>query len=256
MNKYVKCAITIVLTALAVTAFVLFEIVHLQLTKDPIVNDLLGRVIYYFLIGALFIWLSIILGNSPYIAIKHIKLRQWLWCLPCLLVALVNFPYGGIITQGVIIVRLDLLGLYILYVIAIALVEEFVFRGVLLFLLLDVFRRQRLKYFLAALVSSLVFSLFHITNIFVGADISGVLLQVVYTFLIGGMLSVTALKTKSVWPCVIIHAVFNFGGLLTEKIADGTPWDLSFWILTISCGILCAGHIIVSLINLERKHVS
>ena len=256
MNKYLKYVITIVLTALAVTSFILFEIVHFQLAEDEIANDLLGRVIYYFLIAALFIWLSIILGNSPYLAIKHIKLRQWLWCLPCLLVALVNFPYGGIITKEVVIFRFDLMGLYILYVIAIALIEEFVFRGVLLFFLLDIFRNKRLKYFLSALISSLIFALFHITNLFTGASLWGVLLQVVYTFLIGGMLSVTALKTKSVWPCVIIHAVFDFGGLITEKIAYGMPWDLSFWILTILCDILCAGHIIVSLIKLDRKYVS
>ena len=256
MNKTVKYAITIVLTALAVTGFILFEIVHLKILEDVSLNAMLGRTIYYFLIAGLFVWLGYLLNNSPYLSIKVVKPKMWLWCLPCLLVALVNFPYTALINGDVSFLHLDFLWLYILYVIGIALVEEFVFRGVLLFLLLDVFRRQRLKYFLSALITSLVFALFHLTNIFAGMDVGTALLQVTYTFLIGGMLSVTALKTKSVWPCIIIHAIFDFGGLLTETIAVGNPWDTTFWILTIVCGILCAGHIIVSLINLERKYVS
>ena len=87
-------------------------------------------------------------------------------------------------------------------------------------------------------------------------DIGSVLLQSVYTFLIGGMLAVVAIKTKNIWMGVIIHAAFDFGGLMTTTIATGDPWDAVFWILTISCGILCAGHIIYSLFNMERKHVS
>ena len=102
----------------------------------------------------------------------------------------------------------------------------------------------------------ILFALFHLTNIFAGMDIGSVLLQSVYTFLIGGMLSVVAIKTKNIWMGVIIHAAFDFGGLMTTTIATGDPWDVVFWILTISCGILCAGHIIYSLFNMERKHVS
>ena len=255
MNKTVKYAITIVLTALAVTGFILFEIIHIKMVEDTLTNLLLGRVLYYLFIVALMLWLSYILNNSSFLYIKNIKPKQLLWCLPCLLVALVNFPYTALISNSLTITRFDLMGLYIGYVVLIAILEEFVFRGVLLFLLLDVFRRQRLKYFLSALISSLIFSLFHLTNVFAGMDIASVLLQMVYTFLIGGMLSVTALKLKNVWPCIVIHAVFDFGGLITN-IAIGDPWDLTFWILTITCGILCAGHIIVTLINLERKYVS
>ena len=256
MNKYIKYAITIALAALAVTCFILFELVHLQLVEDPITNTLLSRTIYHLALCALFIWLAIILNSIPYLTFRYTTVKGLLWCLPCLLVALVNFPYSGLITKAVSIDRLDLMGLYILYVISIAILEELVFRGILVFLLLDVFRRQRYNYFLAVLISSLAFSLFHFTNLFIGMDLVSVLLQVIYTFLIGAMLAVTVLKTKNVWLCVIIHAIFDFGGLLTGEIASGSPWDMTFWILTISCGILCAGHIIVSLINLERKHVS
>lgn len=256
MNKTLKYTIAIILVILAVTGFILFEVVKLKMVQDDTMNSMLGRSIYYFLIATVFIWLQYILSNSPYMSIKSLTGKTALWCLPCLLVILANFPFGALIKGQVTINRPDLIWLYIIYVIGISLVEEIVFRGVLLFLLLDIFKNHNLKYFLSALISSAVFALFHLTNIFAGMDIGSVLLQSVYTFLIGGMLSVVAIKTKNIWMGVIIHAAFDFGGLMTTTIATGDPWDVVFWILTISCGILCAGHIIYSLFNMERKHVS
>ena len=78
-----------------------------------------------------------------------------------------------------------------------------------------------------------------------------------YTFLIGCMFAVVQIKMGSVWYCVILHALFNFGGMLTIFLASGNPWDTVFWVLTIVFGLLCAGHIVVTLINMERnKYVS
>ena len=74
-------------------------------------------------------------------------------------------------------------------------------------------------------------------------------------------------KTKNLWLCVLIHAIFDFGGLLTsiyvkqeEKIlsvAIGDPWQSKlFWVLTIVVGALCAGHVVYSLLKLDKKYVS
>ena len=258
MNKYSKYLITIALVALAVTTFVLFELQGKILTTDPIVNSMLGRLIYQLSVGALFIWLIYIMGDRQYLFLNRTTKKKLLWCLPCLLVALVNFPFASLIMGEMHIVRMDLMPLYIIYVISIAVIEEIVFRGILLFLCLDYLRNAKLKYFFAALISTTIFALFHFTNLFVGTmGILDVLLQVGYTFLIGGMFAVMMLKTNNVWLCVIIHALFDFGGLLAFEIADGNPWENPvFWILTIACGILCAGHIIVSLINMEKKHAA
>ena len=258
MNKTIKYIITIVLAALAVTAFVLFEAIHIEIIADDYeLNRLLTSIIYHLVIGVLLLWLIYIVGNTPYMSWKGTTPKMLLWCLPCLLVALVNFPFASLISGEMHIIRMDLMVVYIIYVISIALIEEIVFRGILLFLCLDYLRNAKLKYFFATLISTTIFALFHLTNIFAGMSPLDVLLQVGYTFLIGGMFAVMMLKTNNVWLCVIIHALFDFGGLLAFEIADGNPWDNTvFWILTIACGILCAGHIIVSLINMERKHVA
>ena len=256
MNKALKYTISILLVALAITGFILFEVVHLELVKDEVANPILGRSIYYLLIAALFIWLQFILGNSPYMSFKTLTLKNVLWCLPCLLVIIANFPISALAKGSVTITRPDLIWLYTLYVIGIALVEEIVFRGVMLFLMLEVFNNKKLKYFFSVLITSAVFSLFHLTNLFANMDIASVLLQMVYTFLVGAMLAIVTIKTKSIWMAVIIHAAFDFGGLLTVTIARGDPWDTVFWILTISCGILCAGHMLYSLYKMEKNNAS
>ena len=257
MNKVFKYAITIVLALSAATCFVLFEAIHVEiLPNDTAANKMTCSLIYHLVVAAFLFWLIYLVGNVPYLSFKTTNLRTVLWCLPCLFVALANIPYDGLINGTITITRMDLMFLYILYVISIAVIEEIVFRGILLYLCLDYLKNAKLKCFLSALITTTIFALFHFTNLFVGMDIGSVLLQVLYTFLIGGMLAVIMLKTNNIWICIFIHALFNFGGLINE-IADGSPWDSKlFWILTIVCGVLCAGHIIISLINLEKKHAS
>lgn len=259
MNKTIKYIITIVLVALAVTAFVLFEAIHIEMVpNDYAMNALVTGIVYRFVIGALLIWLIYLVGNAPYMSWKGTTPKILLWCLPCLLVALVNFPFASFISGEMHFVRQDLIALYIIYVCFVALIEEIVFRGILLYLCLDYLRNAKLKYFFAALISTAIFALFHLINLFTTADVLGTLMQVGYTFLIGGMFAVMMLKTNNIWLCVIIHALFDFGGLLhIQELVNTSPWDNRvFWILTIVCGILCAGHIIVSLINMERKHAA
>ena len=253
MNKYSKYLITIALVALAVTTFVLFELQGKVLTNDLIVNLMLGRTIYQLSIGALFIWLIYIMGDRGYLFLNKTTKKKLFWCLPCLITCLVNFPWFGVFSGGVSISTTVYLPLYIVYVISIALVEELVFRGVLLNLVFQYMRRSKLPYVFSVLISSAIYALFHLFNLLEGASIQSVLLQIVYTFLIGCMFAVIQIKMGSVWYCVILHALFDFGGLFTSfGFAFGDPWDMVFWILTIVFGLLSAGHIIVTLINMER----
>ena len=253
MNKYSRYLITIALVALAVTTFILFEIQGKILTPDPIVNDMLGETIYQVSIGALFIWLIYIMGDRGYLFLNKTTKKKLLWALPCLMVCLVNFPWAGLFTGNVYVTGARYIPLYILYVISIALVEELVFRGVLLNIVFRYTRRSKLPYVFAVLISSAIFAAFHLFNLFVVFDPIGVTLQVGYTFLIGCMFAVIQIKMGSVWYCVLFHALFNFGGMFTFfGFAEGYQWDTVFWILTIISGLLCAGHIIVTLINMER----
>lgn len=177
---------------------------------------------------------------------------QWrgihlLWGIPCFLVAIVNFPFSALIRGAAVIERVDLLWLFVLKCIAIALLEEIFFRALLLPLFMDRFAKNRYFVFISVLGSSVLFALMHLFNLFFGAGVGETMLQVGYTFLIGCMLAVMMLRTENIWLCVIVHAVFDVGGTIVTDLGNGPFQDMTFWILTIVAGLLCAVHILLSL---------
>ena len=255
MRKW-NIIISILLFILGATCFIIFEAVPVTIFTDALANKLMCGFLSRLGMSILFVWLLWQFGGRKYILFDGSFFKNLVWALPCFMVAFINFPYSALISGGASIDRLELLGLYALYILGISLLEELIFRGVAIMVIGDFFKGKKHAPLFTALISSAVFSLFHLTNLFVGADIGSVLLQCLYTFLIGGMLAVTMLKGGNVWLCVLIHALFDFGGLLIIQIGAGNPWDLVFWILTIVSGVLCAGHIMYSLLKLERNYVS
>ena len=255
MKKW-NIIITVLLFVLGALCFIFFEAIPVTIIQDALASKLLCGFLSRFGMSLLFVWLLYQFGGKKYLLFDRSFFKTLVWSLPCFMVAFINFPYSALINGTASIARLDLMGLYILYVFGIALLEELIFRGVAIMVIGDLLKGKKHKPLLTALFSSLFFSLFHLTNLFVGADVGSVMLQCLYTFLIGGMLAVTMLKGGNVWLCVLIHALFDFGGLLIIQIGTGDPWDLVFWILTIVGGVLCAGHIMFSLLKLERNYVS
>ena len=248
--------VTILLFILGVLCFIFFEAKPITVLQDALANKLLCGFLSRVGLSLLFIWLMFQFGNRRYMMFDRDFGKYLMWSLPCFMVAVINFPFSALINGTASIVRGNLIGLYLLYVFGIALLEELVFRGILIVLLEDWLRNSKHKPLLTVVFGSLIFSLFHLTNLFVGADIGSTLLQCVYTFLIGAMLCTTVIKTRSLWLCCLIHFIFDVGGLLIIHIGSGSPWDTVFWILTIVSGLLCAGHIIYSLIKLEKDYVS
>ena len=255
MRKW-NLVVTILLFILGALCYIFFEARPITILEDPLANKFLCGFIARGGVSLLFIWLLYQSSGRRLLVFNYSFPKVLVWSLPCFMVALVNFPYAALISGTASITRTDLIGLYFLYIVGIALLEELVFRGVLFMLFEDIFRNNRHKPLLTVLVTSAVFSLFHLTNLFAGADIGYTLLQCVYTFLIGAMLAMVMLKGHNLWLSIIIHIIFDFGGLLIIHVGSGDPWDLTFWILTIAGGVLCAGHIIYSLIKLEKDYVS
>ena len=248
--------ITVLLFVLAALCYIFFELRPITVLQDALANKLLCGFISRAGLGLLFVWLLYQSRGRRLLVFDYSFPRALVWALPCFMVAFVNFPYSALINGTASIIRVDLMGLYILYVFSVALVEELVFRGTVLILIADLLTNKKHQPLLTVLFSALIFALFHLTNIFMGENIGYTLLQCVYTFLIGAMLSTVMLKGHNIWLCVLIHTIFNFGGLVIYNIGSGDPWDNVFWILTIVSGVLCAGHIIFTLIKLEKDYVS
>lgn len=249
--------ISILLFVLGALCYIFFEALHTEILADELANKFLCGFISRFGLSLLFAWLLYMFGGRSFLLFSKQFFISLAWSLPCFMVALVNFPYSGLINKTVVFDRLDLLGLYALYIFGICLIEELVFRGVLLILVKDIFKNAKHAPIFVTIMTAAIFSLFHLTNLFRGGGIGDVLLQCLYTFLIGAMLTITMLKLNNIWLCVLIHAIFNFGGmLLAEGMISGNNWDVVFWVLTITSGVLCAGHVIYSLIKLDKNYVS
>ena len=249
--------ISVLLFILAVLCFVFFEALHTAVVKDVDANRMLRAILARSGLILLFGWLLYTCGGQKFFVFDKRFFRLFVWSLPCFMVAFINYPYTAVIIGTASIIRTDLIWLYALYTLSVALLEEFVFRGIVFLLTKDYLKNKRHAPLITVIICAALFAIFHATNLIgSSADIGPILLQVVYTFLIGAMLTTTMLKLNNIWLCVVIHAIFNFGGQIIENLGIGSPWDTAFWILTISGGLLCAGHVIYSLIKLDKAYVS
>lgn len=102
-----------------------------------------------------------------------------------------------------------------------AIVEEFVFRGVLLGCLRDYGDR------FAIIVSSIVFGLFHCN-----------IEQITFAFLLGLVLAFVVVKTNSLLISILIHFANNFRSCLVKIISDNMNlWfkSIIIWIIVVVC---------------------
>lgn len=236
--------------ALCLALVVLFSVPGLISVGDERADRLLGETVTRSAAAAALAALLLLAGMAKTFAPAW-RGRDLLWSIPCFLVAAVNFPFSALINGSAQIVRADLLWLFLLKCLSIALLEELFFRALLLPFLREKFAKHALT--LSVLLSSALFALMHLFNLFFGAGVGATFLQVGYTFLIGCMLSVTFFKTENVYLCVLVHMLFDVGGIIVTDLGTGPFQDAVFWILTAIAGVLCTVHILRTVIGWEKN---
>ena len=241
------------LSAVALAAAVLYYLPWFAYSTDKAVDELVGGVLIRGAVSALLILLAI---KSPD---KHLLVpdlssfwKNLLVGLPCFAVAVVNFPFSALISGFARVERLDLIWLFALNCILIGVTEEVFFRGILQSYIAGLFKKSNYDVVFTVAVTSAVFALWHLFNLF-SSGFGAVAFQITYTFLIGAMLSVTILMTKSVWLCVAIHALFDFGGAIVSTLGSGNFQDDFFWASTIAVGLAVGAYIIMKLVDLQKK---
>lgn len=242
-----KQTISLIMLALCAVVLIVFESANFVLSNDQIANDLLMSALPRLFGGICLIVVVALLGYPICNPFKKGWAKGLFWAIPCLLVALANFPFTALYFGQAEVVRLDLIGIFALDCLAIGLFEEAIFRGLIQTVALERLQNKQNGIFWSVVASSAIFGLVHFSNLFMGGGFTSTLLQVGYSFLIGAMLSVTLIKTENIWLAVFLHAVFDFGGKLIIEIGQGYAWDTGFWILTIVCGGICALHVINTL---------
>lgn len=176
--------------------------------------------------------------------------------LPALAVAINNFPILSAAIGDAYLLRADLVWLYAIDALLIGIFEELAFRGVLFPILLENRRGTTKQIFWVTVASAAVFGLIHLVNLFEGAGIGPTLLQVGYSFLIGGMCSIVLLKSGNLFLCILLHTVYDFCGGLYPTLGAGVWWDTPTVIFTAALGVAVFIWMMYLLIHITPEEAS
>lgn len=229
---------------------VVLETVGITYSSDPTINSLLRVILTRFVGCFVFIPLAIYMKYNVFALAKEKRGKYLIYTLVPLAVVINNFPFIGVLSGNAYITSPTWhVAVFALESLMIGLFEEFAFRGVLLPFVLENRCSSRKSIFWATVISSAAFGGIHIFNLFAGAGIGGVILQVGYSFLIGGMCAIVLLYTRCIWICVLLHAIYDFGGFLIPTLGEGIIWDHTTVTITAILGVFA---LIFMLIWLSR----
>ncbi len=245
------------LMLLASVALLVLEFFPITYSDDPTLNSLY-KVIATRAVGSLvFVPLSLYMGYNIFGLTRNRRLSVLLCTLVPLAVVVNNLPIIGLVTGRAYLTKpVNYVIVFALETFMIGLFEEFAFRGVLLPYVLEKRRSTKKSIFFATVISSAAFGAIHLFNLFAGAGIDGVILQVGYSFLIGGMCAIVLLYTRCIWICVILHAVYDFCGYLIPTLGDGIIWDPITVALTATLGVFALIFMMIWLLKIEPERVN
>jgi uncharacterized protein len=170
-------------------------------------------------VSLLMIWLLKWLGLLKQAGFTKPKEWKQLWVNWLLLVyCLLNIDFS--VFDGTNPIRWNEPGLLVLFVLlfmAVGFVEEILFRGVMLPLMLRKWGNSRKGIYWTVIFSSAVFGLVHIFNLMMGRrTLMGTIPQIVYAIFFGVYFAACFLRNRSIWPVIFTHALFDLCGNFTE----------------------------------------
>ncbi|AYC30458.1 CPBP family intramembrane glutamic endopeptidase [Paenisporosarcina cavernae] len=161
-----------------------------------------------FAIGiAIYLWRS---KGNPYfkdIGRSFKQDRLFLWAPLILLLGILVIGNGGIRETSFS----EVLLVFVTQLLIVAFIEEIVFRGFMIHILLS----KGFK--LAVLVSSIFFALTHSLQLLGGQSLEETIFQIAYAFLIGMVLALLVIQTKSILFAIIFHGLNNFLLIISEN---------------------------------------
>lgn len=183
--------------------------------------------------------------------------RQLLFALPCFAVVINNLPIIALATGAAQVVSpAGHVVWFVFECIFIGIFEETVFRGVIYLMLLEKRRSSTNQIFWTTVWSSAIFGGIHLINLLAGAGVGPTLLQVGYSFLIGGMCSVVLLKTRNIWLCALLHAIYDVCGLMLPTLGAGSWWDTPTIIITAVLAVAVAVYVVAALLRVTPASIA
>lgn len=141
---------------------------------------------------------------------KYWRKRDIGWLMP-----LLSFPFVNMYLQGNQTILQNSWIMFLLMLFTVFL-EELLFRG---YLLVYLFKKCGIdNKWIGMIISSVLFGMFHIVNIFQGVDILYTMVQMLCACGIGLCLCVLVSQYKSIFPGIIVHYLINITSFDMEKI--------------------------------------
>ena len=188
------------------------------------------------------------------------SLKGFFYCflliIPFLLVAINNFPIIPLAGNDVSLTdnRFITWFLYAISVLFSVSLEEITFRGLILPTIYRKLKSNKNAQFLSVFISSALLGLAHLFNLFAGAGIGSVIMQIGYSFLIGGMCAIAFIKTGNFYNCIILHFIFNLGGLLYDyNLIKGNIWTVENVIVTAVLAVIVIIYAVIILLKNNDK---
>lgn len=150
--------------------------------------------------------------------------KAYLYFIPILLLLSVRLWNGITLNGSLLEVVLRIVSMF-----CVGFMEEMLFRG----LLFRTMCEDNVKS--AIIVSSITFGIGHLVNIINGSDVVITLLQVCYAMTIGLMLVMIFYKGKSLWPCILMHGVYNSLGAFTAPATrmQTLVASIALWVISL-----------------------
>lgn len=221
--------------AVGVGLLLWFEFGKPVLAEDELLSELMTMTLTRCIGAVVFLVILVYRGFRVLNPFRKGTLRALLFSLPAWAVVINNAPILSALRGDAYLVHAE--PIYIAWFAAeclsIGLFEELAFRGVILLSLAEDRRKTRLDLFVCIILSSAVFGAVHLANLLAGAGAGAVLRQIGYSFLIGAMCSVVLYRTRNIWLCVLLHAVYDFSGSLMPTLGAGRWWDTPTVVFTV-----------------------
>ena len=154
------------------------------------------------------------------------KSKDYFYYIPLILLSSVNLWFGVKMNMPLISSML-----YALTMILAGIIEEILFRGMLYKEMAESNEKS------AMIVSSLLFGVGHIVNLFngSGAELVSNMCQVVYAISVGFMFVILFKRCKSIIPCIITHSLLNaLSTFSNEEMANKFIIPVSLFMVVVS----------------------
>ena len=256
-RSYVPRKVCLAVIVLAIPLLLYLEIAKPTLSADPVLAPLISMTLTRGIGAAVFLVLLLGEGYRVLNPLQKPVWRSLLFTLPPFLVVVNNMPILSLLWGDAYIVHSAPVYWvwFSLECLAIGLFEELAFRGVILLMLAEKRHTTRKGLFWSLILTSAIFGGVHLANVLLGAGIGGVILQIGYSFLIGAMCSVVLLKTRNIWLCVLLHAVYDFSGTLVPTLGAGTWWDTPTVIFTVVLAVATTAYLVWQFFTLDLRRV-